>query len=271
MHPFERSGLASLTDLRTDEWRALFSRAETAQASFLAHEKEFRSPEYIWPRDPLHTWARCWEYPYALHQIERLGKQRLRIADVGSGVTFFPFLVAQLGHEVICVDIDPVGAVDIPRAAAALKQPVTFRQTDGRTLPFADGELGAVYCLSVLEHIPEWSRTVDEMARVLQPGGTLILTIDIDLLGNSELGPDAHERLMAKLHEKFEFSAPETTVHPSSLLRSDRGPYPVLGLDGIAGLAFRAKQLVKPLLGRKPVPPGGMLLTVHGMALKKRS
>jgi SAM-dependent methyltransferase len=271
MHPFERSGLASLTDLRTDEWRALFSRAEAAQTNFLAHEHTFRSPEYIWPRDPLHTWARCWEYPYALHQIERIGKHRLRVADVGSGVTFFPFLVAELGHEVTCVDIDPVGAVDIPRAAAALKQVVTFRQTDGRTLPFVDGELDVVYCLSVLEHIPEWSRTVDEMARVLKPGGALILTVDIDLLGNSELGAEAHALLMAKLHQTFDYRAAEVTVHPSSLLRSDGGPYPVRGLDGLAGLAFRAKQLIKPLLGRKAVPPGGMLLTVHGMALKKRS
>lgn len=271
MHPLERSGFASLTDLRTEEWRSLFSRAEAAQAGFLAHESSFRSAEYRWPRDPLHTWARCWEYPYALFQLEQLGNARLRIADVGSGVTFFPFMVTDLGHEVICVDIDPVGAIDIPRAAAALNKPVTFKQTDGRTLPFADGELDVVYCLSVLEHIPEWSRTVDEMARVLKPAGTLILTIDIDLLGNSELGAEAHARLMEKLHGRFDYRAAEVTVHPSSLLRSDGGPYPVRGPTGVASLAFRAKQMVKPLLGRKAVPPGGMLLTVHGLSLKKRS
>ncbi len=271
MHPFDRSGFASVADLRTVEWRALFERAEAAQARFLAHEKSFRSPEYQWPRDPLHNWSRVWEYPYVLHRLQKLGAGRLRIADVGSGVTFFPFLVAEAGHEVVCVDIDPVGAKDIPRAAAALALPVTFRATDGRTLPFGDAELDAVYCLSVLEHIPEWERTVDEMARVLKPNGALILTIDIDLLGNAELGPEAHGRLLEKLRDRFDYAAPESAVHPSSLLRSDGGPYPLRAPPGLRGLVFQAKQRIKPLLGKKPVPPGGVLLTVHGLALIKRA
>jgi hypothetical protein len=62
-HPFDRSGLAALSDLQTEEWRELFTSLEDQQREFLAKEEAFRSADYPWPRDPLHTWSRVWEYP----------------------------------------------------------------------------------------------------------------------------------------------------------------------------------------------------------------
>ncbi|MGH7437508.1 MAG: class I SAM-dependent methyltransferase [Polyangiaceae bacterium] len=47
---------------------------------------------------------------------------------------------------------------------------------DGRTLPFGDGAFDTVLSVQVLEHTPEPQQLVDEMARVLAPRGTLILT-----------------------------------------------------------------------------------------------
>jgi len=47
---------------------------------------------------------------------------------------------------------------------------------DARTLPVADESFDVVLCTEVLEHIPEPQRAIDEMARVLRPGGTLLLT-----------------------------------------------------------------------------------------------
>jgi SAM-dependent methyltransferase len=42
-------------------------------------------------------------------------------------------------------------------------------------LPFADGELDALVCVSVLEHITELGRALDEFRRVLAPGGVAVL------------------------------------------------------------------------------------------------
>src|SRR5215213_8923717 len=96
-HPFDRGGLAALSDLKTPEWRELFERLEKDQAEFQASDSQFRSSEYKWPRDPLHTWSRVWEYPYAYHHLtRRLAASPARaphVVDFGSGVTFFPFAV----------------------------------------------------------------------------------------------------------------------------------------------------------------------------------
>lgn len=47
---------------------------------------------------------------------------------------------------------------------------------DGMDLPFGDGIFGAVVCSEVLEHLDDDRRALREMARVLQPGGVVIVT-----------------------------------------------------------------------------------------------
>ncbi len=49
-------------------------------------------------------------------------------------------------------------------------------------LPFASDSFDAVYCVEVLEHLPDTSLALRELARVLKPGGTL-LVIDKSLQG----------------------------------------------------------------------------------------
>ena len=47
---------------------------------------------------------------------------------------------------------------------------------DAQALGIADDAFDVVLCTEVLEHLPEPQRAVDEMFRVLRPGGTLLLT-----------------------------------------------------------------------------------------------
>lgn len=55
-------------------------------------------------------------------------------------------------------------------------------QADGLVLPFSDNAFECVICSEVIEHIPEENgRLIDELDRILKPGGTLILgTPDYD-------------------------------------------------------------------------------------------
>src|SRR5688500_11085311 len=48
--------------------------------------------------------------------------------------------------------------------------------TDAQRLAFRDGSFEVVLCTEVLEHIPEPQQAIDEMFRVLAPGGKLVLT-----------------------------------------------------------------------------------------------
>ena len=47
---------------------------------------------------------------------------------------------------------------------------------DAQALPLADAAFDVVLCTEVLEHLPEPQRAIDEMRRVLRPGGLLLLT-----------------------------------------------------------------------------------------------
>ena len=47
---------------------------------------------------------------------------------------------------------------------------------DAQALGIADHVFDVVLCTEVLEHLPEPQRAIDEMFRVLRPGGTLLLT-----------------------------------------------------------------------------------------------
>ncbi len=51
---------------------------------------------------------------------------------------------------------------------------------DGHHLPYRDGAFGTVYSNSVIEHIPDPQNVLPELARVLRPGGLLVLTVPSD-------------------------------------------------------------------------------------------
>lgn len=276
--PFHANGLTPLSVFETAKWRELFDAMEREQQTMLQHEKEFRSPEYKWPKAPLHTWSRCWEYPYVYEQLAQWryawdGTARPKVLDLGSGVTFFPFAAAKLGCDCECTDIDPVCVKDIVLASKVVPHEpgsVEFRISEPDRLPYPDASLDAAYCISVLEHIPCFENTIQEVARVLKPGAPFFLTIDLDLRGDSEIGPARHRDLKAALSACFAPAYPEATAHPVDLLTSENGPFPVVQPRGLARLLFYVKQLVKPVFGKKPMRPLPFRLCVECLSLKKR-
>ncbi len=65
-------------------------------------------------------------------------------------------------------------------AAEVARTPETFagRIAGSLTaLPFPDASFDAFICLEVLEHIPEPRRAVEEIARVVRPGGVGVITV----------------------------------------------------------------------------------------------
>ncbi len=289
MYPsaFDRSGLAALSDLQTQEWRDSFSVLEKEQSAFRQMGNEILDPDYQWPRDPLYQFSRVWEYPYVYHHILQLKNKGLvpagaRVADLGSGVTFFPFSIARLGLDVTCVDSDIVCERNMLRAIKLFARDgmhIKFQLSPGSSIPLPGGSISILYCISVLEHVVQFEPLVDEIARVLAAGGYFLLTVDVDLLPDvdpkykrfSELGIERLYKLMECLPKHFDFYYPQATVHPCDVLHSETGPYPIRNIQGMKLLGFCIKQSIKPLLGRKPSPaPKKLRLTVEGMALKKR-
>lgn len=269
MTTFDRSGLVRLSDLQTQEWRQHFDIVRNWHDEFSRQGTKFRSPDYVWPTEPLYCWSRVWEYPFAYCQLKRFASTfpgTPKIADVGSGVTFFPFAIADLGTDVICTDIDRTCELDLGRATSLIRHrgSVSFRLMKENTLPFADTELDAVYCISVLEHIPNFEQTIAEIFRCLKVGGLFVLTFDVAIKGIEGISGDLRMTLLSELSRQFSYVTQPEEVPLSDALLSDRGPYPLESRDTAW---FRFKQAVKPLLGKTPV--SAPLIAVESAVLRK--
>lgn len=274
---FDYTTIAAQSDLASSRWAELFHLLEGHQAEFLSHENKFRSEDYAWPRDPLHTWARIWEYPFAYHNIEKwrwnwVETRQPVVVDLGSGVTFFPYTIARLGADVVCADIDPVCGRDIANASqhvAAQPGSVSFRLIDGGKLPFQDGEVDLVYCISVLEHVADIESLLGEVHRVLRSGGHLVFTFDLDIRGDCEIGVADYQKLHDVLDRLFVAAAPKRITHPADVMTSETSPFRP-HLPWWRALPFLAKQwLVKPLLGGAPAPLVPFHCTVQGVLMTK--
>lgn len=271
--PFAFSGLAALSDLESTSWQTLYAALQVQQAEFLSKQAEFRSPEYGWPADSLHWWSRVWEYPYTYYHLSEWASRRqrpgpLHVVDFGSGVTFFPYAVARLGCTVTCTDIDAVCEKDFKRASHVISAGsggVGFRLAAGSRLPFGDGEVDAVFSVSVIEHLPDIAGAVNELARILKPDGLLVLTFDLDLRGDQQLGIDGHSLLQSSLAAHFNVLLPERTIHPRNMLTSDQGPCPTK-VSPRRGRVARVLSWLKLL----PPPQPDWYLAVQGKVLCRR-
>lgn len=277
---FEQNGIAALSDLQDDTARRWLRCLEAEQTSFRALESLYSTGRYPWPRDPLHWWSRVWEYPYVMHALDRwLAKgtepRTAHVVDHGSGVTFMPFAVAKRGCRVTCTDTAPVCGEEILAAARAVAQApgsVDFRLASQDALPFSDGEVDCLYSVSVVEHVADIRRCIEEIARVLRPGGLLVLTCDLDLRGDQPLGIDAYAILVDALQRRFAPWYPTRTVHPRNQLASDMGPYALPGPTGVRRILRVLRDAYHDIAhARPPQSRVPWHLTVFGAAWLRRT
>ena len=95
--------------------------------------------------------------------------------DVGCGTGFFSLLLAELGHRPTGVDVAESMLARTREKAAAAGLTVDLRLADTEALPFPDDSFDLVIERHVIWTLPEPTRALSEWARVLRPGGQLIL------------------------------------------------------------------------------------------------
>jgi SAM-dependent methyltransferase len=96
-----------------------------------------------------------------------------RLLDIGCGIgIWLDRLGAQFGVDGFGID---VSTASLQTAMAESVRPSSLACAEGGRLPFASESFEAVICVDVLEHIPQQSQAIGEMARILKEGGSLFL------------------------------------------------------------------------------------------------
>lgn len=112
----------------------------------------------------------------------------LRVLDAGTGGGLFALLLADDGaREVVGVDISPVmlEVAEFNRLSrtGTSASHVSFRLAPAQALPFSDDWFDAVVCRMLLHGTSKPERMLQELVRVLRPGGILIFA---DLVGHDD-------------------------------------------------------------------------------------
>lgn len=116
-------------------------------------------------------------YPYfpALVGFDRWAGRRVLEVGTGMGVDHVGF--ARAGARLTGVDLTPF---HLEVTAARLQREGLISQlvrADAERLPFADGTFDHVYSCGVLFLVPEIQRAVNEIYRVLRPGGEALVML----------------------------------------------------------------------------------------------
>ncbi len=100
------------------------------------------------------------------------------ILDAGCGAGAHTIRLARRGFHVRSVDFSSsvLESAAANVRAAGLSDRVTLQREDLLHLSFADASFDAVLCWGVLMHVPEVERAIVELARVVRPGGMLVVS-----------------------------------------------------------------------------------------------
>ena len=98
-----------------------------------------------------------------------LDPRRARVLDIGCSTGILTRHYAEFFGHVVGVDIDD-GAVEWAQKNRAADN-IDYRVGDSMELPFSAAEFDVVTCTHIYEHVPDAQRMLDEIFRVLKPGG----------------------------------------------------------------------------------------------------
>jgi ubiquinone/menaquinone biosynthesis C-methylase UbiE len=216
----------------------------------------------------------------ALALVDRIGLPRQTpVLDVGCGAGYATVALAERGY---CVEgVDAAQAmVDLARARimrAGLESSARSRLGDVHKLTFPDAAFDLVIALGVLPWLPAITPPLHEMARVLTPGGYIVVSVDnrwglhrfLEPFTNPLLQPakELAKRVLRRSRQRGSRQrAPEAYTHSVLECDSQLGAVGFEKLDGITHgfgpFTFLGRQLM-------PRPMG---LTLHrnlqGMAIR---
>lgn len=243
---------------------------------------------YPWPVDNLHNWSRWWEYSFVWLHLKPLVGKGATVLDIGPGLTFWPFFLADKGFEVTAIDVD---SRIKSWAESALEKLTCLDSSAKRRLKFITGDITktkfpgrvfeAVTNISVIEHINDKYQAIKEIYRLLKPEGKLINTLDISVdgkpIGDSRplLTEESYE-FVRLLENTFGSKLQFGFVHPMDIVTPGRYPREYTVGSLYVSKLHSIRQIWKLLASRLSLkfilnPSRLDMWTVMGIAVQKSS
>jgi ubiquinone/menaquinone biosynthesis C-methylase UbiE len=106
--------------------------------------------------------------------------QRLRngskVLEVAPGPGYFAIELCKLGNfEITALDISKTFIEIATENARQAGAHIDFRQGNASAMPFADNAFDFIYCAAAFKNFTEPVKALDEMHRVLHPGGEAVI------------------------------------------------------------------------------------------------
>ena len=104
--------------------------------------------------------------------------QQQKVLEVGCGRGDFSLFLSGKGAVVHGTDFSD-SAIEIAKAKVANNYSnIQFSVADAQQMPFGDAVFDVIYSCECLEHIPDPQKALNELFRVLKPGGTAVITTE---------------------------------------------------------------------------------------------
>jgi SAM-dependent methyltransferase len=195
----------------------------------------------------------------------------LRLLDVAAGDGYWAAQARRRGAQAVALDLDDAKLT----RGSQLSAPPALVRSDALRLPFADASFDRVMSICAIEHFDDGEQALDEMARVLAPGGELVMSADSLTL--AEHWPNIYRAHCERYHVKRTYSHQELTAllsarglavtHYRYQFRSRRAQRMYLGLSAYGGkFGFNAAAPAAPLVAasdRNARGDGGAIVLVR--------
>lgn len=199
-------GLALLRTLYADAAEGRAARVAETRAFLNGEPRSERLGVELDLLDGYAQWAASYDRPLRLFGIEEPPLRRAldalpvgTVLDAACGTGRWASHLSGRGHDVVGVDRSPA-MLDLARA----KLPdACFLDGELTDLPLADGSVDAAVCALALVHVADLDVAIDELARVVRPGGRIVVS-DVHpflvALGWQAQFPTDHGRAYMRLH-----------------------------------------------------------------------